>query len=423
MHKTGLYKVRLINEPSKKTKVYQCEVQIINTGLQEREALGQKAVLYIARDRKSSLLEVGDCLILYAEMKRAPLYRQKQSFAATGFVRKNNWVKTEKENISLSMNALLFRKLLMQKMKEVIPDANYFSIASALFFGFKQDMDKSLRASFSNIGAGHVLAVSGLHFSILFGMIYFFISFIGNSFRGRILQYMILFPLIWGFALLVNLSPSVIRAAIMITLFGIGRLFFLKLFSLNTLAFTAFFMMLFSPLYLYDIGFQLSFSAVLFILILNPYLNKLYESKNKIIQYVWNLTTISLSAQIGVLPLSVYYFNQFPLLFLFTNICIIPLVTILLFLIPVTLSSYAIFGKVSILWISLNEVLKYMFYCISFLDRLPFRSIASLSLSKIDVFFLYIIATLICFILIRKKVVYLYILLIIGLYRLIYYLC
>lgn len=420
-----LYEILIIDDPIQKPKTIQCKARILNTQPGNKLALNKKIIVYIPKENTSLNLSSGDYLTISAKLEQSPLYLRKQSFAAKGFVKKGNWMKTKKENpkASLHQKTLVVRKKVLMQLKQSITEPSHFSIASALLLGYRHDMDKELRVSFANIGAGHVLAISGLHFSILFGMVYFSLSFIGNSFKGRIIQYIILLPLIWGFALLVNLTPSVIRAALMLSIAGIGKVFFIRPYSLNTLSASAFLMLLFDPFFLYNIGFQLSFLAVFFILLLNPYLNKLYTSQNKIIKYLWDLITISISAQIGVLPLSIYYFNQFPIIFLITNLCIIPIITILLFLIPFSLLLSLIFEGNYYIFYPLNKSLDILLYSIKLLDSLSWGNIQKLHLNFMDLIIMYVLIIIICGLIIKKKIIYAYLFIIIVVFRLFYYLC
>ena len=419
-----LYEAVIIEEPVRKPKTLQCKIRIFNTE-EDISIINKNAVVYISSDSNSLNLKSGRNLLLYTSLENAPDYLRKKSVAAIGYVKADEWMGLESDvgQISPYYRMLSFKNDLLFSLRKMIPDLRYYSIAVGLLFGNKENMDKDLRQSFANIGAGHILAVSGLHFSIIFGMFYVFLSFIGNSLMGRLVKQIILLPSIWGFACLAGLSPSVIRAALMMSLWGVGQLLFRRSFSLNTMSATAFCMLLFNPLYLYDIGFQLSFSAVTSILLINPYLNNLYQTKNKIINYLWQLIAVSISAQLGVLPLSIFYFKQVPLVFLLTNICLIPLVTLLLFLIILCLLLHSLFSTSSVVLLLLNKTLECFTSIIYFLDQLPYRSIDHVNMNIFDLIVSYVLITGMVLLLIKKRIVYIYILIVVVLFRLICYLC
>ncbi|MDH8701610.1 competence protein ComEC [Dysgonomonadaceae bacterium PH5-43] len=421
----GVYEVQLIDIPIKKPKTYQCKLKVLKAEQSNHSSINKHIIAYIPIDSISQALNIGDHLLLCSQFADAPHYLKTKSVSAVGLVNKQAWHKVKEASfasLELTLKMLVVKQKLLIKLRDVIPDSKHYAIASALMFGYKGDLDQESRQAFANIGAGHILAVSGLHFSIIFGILYFILSFIGNSLLKRIIRQLILLPLVWAFALMLGMPPSVIRAASMFTVVGIGNVFFYKSFSINTLAFVAFFMLFSNPFYLYDVGFQLSFLAVLSILIINPYIEKLYKTQNKILGYFWSLISVSFSAQIGVLPLSIYYFNQFPLIFLITNICIIPLATVLLIMIPVSLLFHSLF-QTSFVSIILNKLLNLFVDVICFLDNLPFRSIDNISISLFDLFLVYILMINIALIFIKKKIVYVYSSIIIVIFLLIYYLC
>jgi competence protein ComEC len=414
------YLVRVMDEPVDKPKTRMCKVEIISADSAiNNKTINKQAIIYFPKDSLSGRIVSGDCLFIHASLKKPqalpgdasfdyPLYLRKQSFSAVAFVRQQDWqLKTASVPLlqSLHFQSFELRRSLFDRLRIILPDTQSFSVAAALMFGYKNELDKDLRQRFSNIGAGHILAVSGLHFNLLFGLAYFMLSFLGMSRKGRIAKQLILLPLIWVFAFITGLSPSVIRAAGMLTLWGIGNAFFCNSFTLNTLAVVALFMLLYNPLYLFDIGFQLSFLAVLSILVINPYLVDLYSSANKIILYLWELTAVSFSAQIGVLPLSLYYFHQFPLLFLLTNMLLIPLSGIIMALIPISFLIHIVLGNQEWLFFPLRFLMSCFISITESIDNVPGGSISNINLSYLYTIVLYAGIALVTYLLIRKKTV------------------
>ena len=204
------------------------------------------------------------------------------------------------------------------------------AIIDALILGQRLELDKETIADYSNAGVIHILAISGLHISI----IYFFIVFLLKPLKrvkfGAEIQLLIVLAILWLFALLTGLPASVTRAVTLFSFISIGNYFNQPKAIYNALAISAFLILLLKPNAIFDIGFQLSYAAVLSIVLFQPFYKKFYFSENKIAVYFTDTILVSLAAQIGVLPLSLYYFNQLPLLFLLANLVIIPLSSLVL---------------------------------------------------------------------------------------------
>lgn len=204
------------------------------------------------------------------------------------------------------------------------------AIIDALILGQRLELDKETITDYSNAGVIHILAISGLHISI----IYFFILFLLKPLKrvqfGAEIQLLIVLGILWLFALLTGLPASVTRAVTLFSFISIGKYFNQPKAIYNALAISAFLILLVKPNSIFDIGFQLSYGAVLSIVLFQPFYKKFYFTKHKIGVYFVDTVLVSLAAQIGVLPLSLYYFNQLPLLFLLANLLIIPLSTVVL---------------------------------------------------------------------------------------------
>jgi len=206
------------------------------------------------------------------------------------------------------------------------------AVVEALILGNRFLLDEQTVKNYQNAGVVHILAISGLHVGIL----YFIIAFITNPLKrlkqGVILQFIITLFLLWSFALLTGFSPSVSRSVTLFSLVASGKLLNRTYSIYNLVAASALLLLLLNPNALFDVGFQLSYAAVLSILLFNPFFKYFQFSSNKIIKYFIDIVLVSLAAQIGVLPLSILYFNQFPTLFLLANIVVIPLITLALIL-------------------------------------------------------------------------------------------
>ena len=418
------YEVRILEEPVRKPKTWMCKVKILSADtLVYDQVIDKKVIVYLPADSLSSSLVVGNAITLNARLDKPtwmpadqsfdyPTYLRKQGYSAVGFVSRNHWKLREKpvpiQDI-LKFFALKCRRTLLVHLHTLIPDEKNYSIAAALVFGYKNELDKDLRASFADTGVSHVLAVSGLHFATIYAIFYFLLSFLGASRRSKIIRQLILLPLMVGYAFMTGLPPSVTRALIMLSIWGIGSAFFHRSFTLNTVAVAAFFMLLYNPFYLFDVGFQLSFSAVIAIVVFNPFFNGLYTTFNPVIKYFWDLCCVSTSAQLGVAPLILYYFHQFPVIYLVSNLFAIPLVGILLVLIPFSLFLQFIFGPASWVLYPVNSLLHFFISGVVWLQSIPFGVITNIHITVFEAFYFFLLIISIVLVMVKKRIVYFYI--------------
>lgn len=238
---------------------------------------------------------------------------------------KDNYIVTGRER-GFGYHLQNFRESLINSYSIHHYPAEVTNLINALLFGQRQDMDKETTDSYTGAGVIHILAISGLHFSLLFLMLNYLLSPLKRLPRfGTIGHLIVVLSLMWGFAFITGLSASVVRSVVMFSFLLIGEALSRRVSIYNSLAVSALVLLIAKPGFLFDAGFQLSYLAVLGIVALQPlYKNKL-KSKHRLVNMARDLVLVSLSAQVAVLPLSLYYFNQFPLLFLVANIVVIPL--------------------------------------------------------------------------------------------------
>jgi len=400
------FRVQLIDEPVRKPQTWMCKART-----------GDKTVLiYLPVDSASSSLSPSDWLTVKTHFEKIDqLNYRKQGIAARAFVPENNWEKLEnqaKQRFNLHFYSLKCRRILLNRLKKILPDEKSFAVAAAVSFGYVNDLDKDIRQTFAATGTAHILSISGLHFAILYGALQFIFSFLGNNQRGRSARQLIILSLLWTFAFFTGMPPAVARSVIMITLWGIGNVFFFRALTINTLGAAAFFMLLDNPFNLFDVGFQLSFSAVLAILLINPYLLSIYRSRNPVINYIWELSCSSTSAQVGTAPLSMYYFHQFPLLYLFSNIFAIPLSGILLLLIPLSLIISFLFGNPPELMFPLQKSMQLFIAGLSALAEIPNGVISNIQLSAKDAIILTLEIVFSFLLIIKRRMIYICLLII-----------
>ncbi|MGB0979698.1 MAG: ComEC/Rec2 family competence protein, partial [Croceimicrobium sp.] len=231
-----------------------------------------------------------------------------------------------------ALNAIKnFRKGLAENIELWPWSASEKALFKALFLGIKSGISKELKGAFQGAGIMHLLAVSGLHLGIIYLLLNSFTKFLRAFPGGRFWQFAILLLGIWSFVFLTGAGASVLRAATMFTFMGFGQLLRRKTNGLRPVLASALFLLWFKPLLIHDLGFQLSYAAVIGILVLLPIFNAFHLSKNRILKNLQQIVYVSLSAQIFTAPLSLYYFEQFPSYFLIANLLILPIMPLLMY--------------------------------------------------------------------------------------------
>ena len=264
-------------------------------------------------------------------------YQHIHGVVARTYINKDSW---KRNRVSMRRLGVMQRvligmrsardRLLSHNEKHNMSESAY-AVVAAMTMGDRSGLTRELRQSYAASGASHVLALSGLHLGVIYGLL----SLIFVHRRMRVLGQVLAMVAIWAYAALVGMPPSVLRSATMLTIFAFVVLTGRRQVSLNTLAFAAVVQLVVSPLSLWDVGFQMSFLAVLGIVMLNMRLGNLatpvWLSRWRVIGWGWSLVKVSLAAQLAVAPLSMYYFGTFPCYFLLTNLVAIPLATIIVY--------------------------------------------------------------------------------------------
>jgi competence protein ComEC len=204
------------------------------------------------------------------------------------------------------------------------------NVAVALIMGQQQDIDPEIIQDYQYAGAVHILSVSGLHIGFILLFITFLLKPFPNTRKGAFIKLSISLATLFLFGILAGLAPSVVRSVTMFSFVAIGQYLRRSVNIYHTLLVSILLILLFQPSFLFDVGFQLSYVALFFIIWLQPLLANIWQPKNKIVNYFWEIITVSFAAQIGTLPLSIYYFHQFPGLFFVTNIIVIPLLSFIM---------------------------------------------------------------------------------------------
>ncbi len=219
--------------------------------------------------------------------------------------------------------SLKVRQELVEKFKRHMQNPEAIAVASTLILGYKADLSNDVLQAYSKTGTIHVLSVSGAHVAILFVLLSFALSFLDRFRYGKLIKAILIILFIWCYALLTGFSPAVCRAAVMISMIILGKTYSRHISTLNILAVSAFFLLLYDPYFITDVGFQLSYLAVFGLIVLQPIVYNWIDIENKWLDKLWILCSASIAAQVITFPLSAFYFHQFPVYFLISNIFIV----------------------------------------------------------------------------------------------------
>ena len=321
--------LHLISEGQERTKAIRYTAEAAD---------GSRLLLYLQRD-SLAMPQMGDMLLVATRVERGDTlgdfdygkYLRMQGIVGSGWAAKRNWQVVGHQSIAgIRSTAEQCQKWLHQQYIKMGIHEPELGILSALSLGYREELDKDVQQSFSAAGAMHILAVSGLHTGIVWGIIVWILTLGGLAKplyeqRGWQSTLSILtLAALWVYAFITGLSPSVMRSALMVTMVEAGWLLRRNSNSINSLAAAAVIILLVNPLALWSVSFQLSFAAVTAIIVVARRMQQRVIIHRKVWQYIGGLLIVSVAAQIGTLPLTLYYFGQTSNYFALTNLVVIP---------------------------------------------------------------------------------------------------
>lgn len=325
-----------------------------------------KIILNIRKDSLMPTLEMGSHLKVFGSFykNRKPnnpdqfdygKYLENQQIYAQVYADASNIKIGSQVDKTISYYASKLRNKIVHNLEKNNFNKTELSVVVALILGQQQDISQEVIRDYQYAGAIHVLSVSGLHVGCILLFITFLLKPIPNDKKGSIIKLIIVIASLWLFGILAGLAPSVVRSVTMFSFVAIGMFLRRSVNIYHTLVVSALLILLFQPAFLFDIGFQLSYIALFFIVWLQPLLASIWTPKYKIVNYFWEIVTVSFAAQIGTLPLSIYYFHQFPGLFFVTNIVILPMLSLILGIGVVVM----ILASVNVVWYPMMKLLEY----------------------------------------------------------------
>jgi competence protein ComEC len=325
------YLARVTDAPSEKEHSWKLPVRVLNSIKDGRiSRVTGNAFVYLYKDSRPMRLQKGDSLLLPGKWQAISNAGNPFEFDYTGYCRRNNVIyqQTLSENdVRLFGSADPDAAPVIEKshdwcmlqLDRYIADAKTKGLIQAMLLGDEVNLDEELLQSYSETGIVHIIAISGGNVAIFFFVISFLLWWLKDR-RHLWVKYAVALPLVWFYVLMAGAPPSAVRAAIMFSLLAFSVMLQKNNNSLNQLLSTAFLLLCAQPMWLFSVGFQLSFVAVLSLILFYAPVYKWISPSHKVTRLLWGTVAASISAEILVAPLVIYYFHTFPLLFLVANV-------------------------------------------------------------------------------------------------------
>ena len=300
-------------------------------------AVSGKVMAYFQKTDSAFALRYGDLISIDAPVGevsrpknpeefdyRASLYRK--GITGQTFLKGENWIDLQTNNGNpIYAFSYRFRDILLASLQQCGLHGDEFDVAAAVLLGYDDSLADEIRKNYAAAGSMHILCVSGMHVGIIYLVASALLGFLKRKKWQKVLKDSLLLALIWFYALIAGLTPSIMRAAMMLSFVIIGEMIQRKGFAINSIAASAFVLLCVNPNNLFEIGFQLSYAAVVGIVVLQRPVYNLFYFKNKLLDKAWEITAVSLAAQIATIPFTLFYFNQFTTYFWLSNLLLTPL--------------------------------------------------------------------------------------------------
>lgn len=298
---------------------------------------------YFEKNERSSGLKYGDVVAFFeppklVEPPKNPeqfdyqRYLYRKGILRQVYLKDENWIKLGQNRANPIYHlSFALRDFLLKTMRNLGIEGDEYAVAAAILLGYDDTLPTELRQKYVAAGSMHILCVSGMHVGVIFMVFSYMLAFLNKRRRWQhLLKQSLLLFLIWFYALLAGLAPSILRATIMLSFVILSSIINREGVILNSLAASAFLLLCINPANLFDIGFQLSYSAVIGIVVLQKPIYRMFYVKFKFLDKIWELTSVTLAAQIATMPFSIYYFHQFPLYFWLSNLFMTPISSVVI---------------------------------------------------------------------------------------------
>jgi competence protein ComEC len=403
-----------VNERPNSYKVI-ARVILYKDSIQAHSASG-KLILYFEKDTTVQQIKYGDQLLVHTSLNpvNPPMnpgefnykrYLSNRGIYNQGFVKTGSWqiVGFDKGNF-LKAYSLKVRNKFLHILEANQIKGDEFAVASALLLGCTDYLDADQMKSYAGSGAMHILSVSGLHVGIIYLFLNTLLWFLNKKRSTRIIKVFLMILLIWMYALITGFSPSVLRSSLMFTILIFGELLIRRVNTYNTLAASALILLFIWPYLIFDVGFQLSYLAVFGIVWLYRPISNLITPSNRIIRFIWQTTAVSIAATIVTFPITIYYFRQFPNLFLVTNLIAVPVSTLIIYTGIGVLAFSPVQFLSSFLALLMTKMIWFMNTAIRLIEEQPFAVTRGIHINTIEMVILSaLLITILSYLMVKTK--------------------
>jgi len=396
--------IAILQEPaSEKTKSLRAEASvqslIRNDGIRDK----LNVLLYIQKGSEIDSLKYGAKIIFCKTIQPIKNFGNFQAFdyqrycvfhhiSGQVYLKRNEFViLPDKQGNILKEYLFSARQKILDILRTYLTNKKIIGLAEALLIGYKDDLDKDLVQSYSQTGVAHIIAISGLHLALIYALIQLLLDHIKLNKKLSGVKPFIILGSLWLFSFLTGASPSVLRSSVMFSFIVIGKQFGKSSSIYNSLAASAFLLLCYNPFWLWDVGFQLSYGAVLSIVIFMKPIYNLLFIQNKILDLIWKSASVTLAAQVLTSPITIYYFHQFPNYFLITNLLAVPLSSLVLLgeIFVCIMSFIPVVAKI------IGSFVGWLIYLLnSFIEHmqsLPFSTLENLNINLLQVVLIYVL--------------------------------
>lgn len=378
-----------------------------------------KAMIYLKKDERSLHLNYGDEIVFSTTFNSIPEPQNPGEFNYKRFLAFHNIFQQASANdinwksigINSGNSILRYSYSLRDKLLNILRSENVkddeYAVGAALMLGYSDKLDAEIISAYSSTGALHVLSVSGLHVAIVYVVFNWLLFFFDKFKHGHIIKAVILILMLWFYSALTGLSPSVLRAAAMFSFIIIAKAFDRYTNIYNTLAASAFLLLALNPYLIMEVGFQLSYIAVIGIVYIQPKISQWFETDNWLLGQIWTITAVSVAAQIATFPLGLHYFHQFPNYFLLSNFIVIPISTIIIYL-GIALFAFAKLSFLaSYLALGFSWSVWLLNYSVKQIEKWPHALLQGISISVLETWLIYGMVLLFIYYFINRRSIYL----------------
>lgn len=390
--------------PAEKAKTIKCYLNVLQIKSDSSYKNTDGTIIaYIRKSANDTLLKAGKTLLIKTKLQEIPepknpfefdykTYLYNRQIHHTAFVDSNAFVVLPIEH-KLNFvweTGLKCKDFILQSLKNSSLSERAYAICAALLTGYDDEIDREVMDAFSHSGTLHVLSVSGLHTGLIYLMLGFLFDVFDPKKKYKLAKFTFITLTLWFFALITGFSAPVLRAVIMFNLLGLGKIYLRNNASnqLNILLVSAFMLLCYNPFFIADVGFQLSYFAMFGLIYFQPKFSNLWQPENKLLDNIWQSVTASVAATISTLPITLFYFKQFPIWFFVCNLVVVPLTFVVLML------ALLVVLKLNFFAIVINHLIAWLVSFIGLFNSPQFGFIDNIDFKFIDLVFLSILTIL-----------------------------